>query len=342
MNRKGKANMDLCKSLAQMGYYVGTGSETLVLVPKFFDSVNTTDDVIKFLGYYQNDSIKMFNIKGDEIDRISVDNILLNKIPNKIRVSIPIKEGKKNYKAWFAKLLVLQNFLFNKVENSFELEVHDKDFYSAGVVDIQTIKYMEFIPKKHILIETNEKDYVLGNELGIRETYRIDGKVIYAKPLIQKLHFDWLINDKIIKLDEYERAIDNYCNRIIEQEEAEYIEAPDFFNDIPLSAYQMLCKMYNNVDNKITDWLVNKINKAFGYAFKDIEAFLDFIDAKRDKKLDKDLYFLDNRSLIELIKTMYREAPTESLDDTYFGNSIYFEDTAYDAASDILDNSDEE
>lgn len=330
-------------SLKQLSFYLLTGREIVMLPKNFFnDAVKTADDIVKYLNLTKRftDTI-LINEAGIPVNKNNIDKILLNKLPGKIRLTIPVNEkGEKDYKVWFYNLLTLQDFTFDKVERTFEIEMHDDTFYSAGVIEYKTIKYLEFIPKKNIVIETKEKDYVLGNELGIRNTYNINGKVIYAKPLIEKLHFNWLIDGKLVKVDEYERAVNTYCDRIIEKEEAEYEEAPDFLNDYPLSPYQMMCKMAVNLEEKVTDYIIEKIDKVFGFSFKHINNFLDFVDTKREAKLEKDLAFLDNKGLINLIKMVYKEAPTESLDDEHFGNSIYFEDTVYDSES-VVETEDE-
>lgn len=337
-------------------YYLSEGIEQCVLVPKFFDSVQTTDDIIQVLSY--KDKIEMFTTDG-----MSIDNILLNKLPSKCRVSIPLKNGKKNYKAWEAKLYTLQNFAFNKVELEFDKEIHDDTYYSAGIIDYKTIKYYNYIPKKPFVIQTKERNYVLGNALGIRDTYNINGNTIYAKPLIEKMHFNWLIKrDKkyllikdsfkkvfpknfrkyeLITRNIYKKLTKDYCDNQIKIEEekvSKMRQIPDFFDDYPLSPYQKLCKIcVSEIPEKVTDWLIEKIDKAFGFSFKHLEHLLDFIDARRDANDYKPLAVFDNQGLINLIDKIYQDAPNEPLDDTHFGNNIYFEDTVYS----VFDDSDD-
>lgn len=166
---------------------------------------------LKSIKFYDKD--ELINTKLEEKCIYNFDRIVENN-NGVLRIRIPKykdKDGnetkKKNYNSWVQLLKTLRSVICNKTLESFTKEVHDKTFYSAGVVDIEDVNYTDYTIKnkyKHVVVETKELEALMFGRAYKYNMYDyVEGygkfwvgwEIRHAKPIIEKVH---QINFKII------------------------------------------------------------------------------------------------------------------------------------------------
>lgn len=168
--------------------YTKTVGYKLTSFGKFsvLDAIRTAEVIRKNSGvkfYYtikEGNSSRVVNITHDDYMRFLYKEVLVKDL----KVSVPLnKYGKPNWKQFILDLLAVRDTLCPSTERSFEKDVRDPDFYSAGVIGKETITYKDYRKSPVALII--DKRYYLDVVDG--PVYNINDKTVYCKPIVEKL-----------------------------------------------------------------------------------------------------------------------------------------------------------
>lgn len=263
---------------------------------------------------------------------------------------VSIMSKKKRVKGEFVSTFVKTNDFFSTAAEDSDYNIDNRYYYKTEydyIVKVGRKFNIIILLDDKDISDKNTEEFAKGLVDPIYYTTK-SGIIDYARP-----HTSWLYNHMYngLVIDVYDVKNHTYIGEELTRGrlknryknntkkffaeldlETENEEFDDFFNDIPLSPFEILNKLSNVINDKVNN-LFKEINNSLGGKCKTRGQLLDYIDFIRDISKEYVIYnvVIDKvlNKYIKEIKEVYSSF-NGVFDDEYFGNSIYFEDAVYD------------